>query len=82
MLVYIIKSGGSEIFCENRYATINKKGAKKHIIDEILSHERNQKYGDLIEEFAQDGKTLARKATLAVDDFLRIDDYTNKTRIK
>ena len=54
MLVYIIKSGESEINCENRYATINKDGAKKHIIDEILSRAYNQEYNDWVEEYAQD----------------------------
>ena len=54
MLVYIIKSGESEINYENRYATLDKDGAKKHIIDEILSRAYNQKYNDLVEEYAQD----------------------------
>lgn len=53
MLVYVIKSGESEINCENRYVTIDKDKAKKHIIDEILSR-AYKKYNYLAEEYAQD----------------------------
>ena len=54
MLVYVIKSGESEINCENRYVTIDKDNAKKHIIDEILSRAYNQEYNECVEDYAQD----------------------------
>ena len=65
-------------------ASIQEKAQK--VVDEFMEKFKNvQPLEDgtkVIEEFAQDGKTLARKATLDVDDFLTINDYANKTRIE
>ena len=64
-------------------AAIQEKAQK--VVDEFMEKFKNvqplEDGSKVIEEFAQDGKTLARKATLDVDDFLTINDYANKTRI-
>lgn len=86
-----VTAGVIALVHKGQIKSIQKEGAKvqekaQKVVDEFIEKFKNvQPLEDgtkVIEEFAQDGKTLARKATLDVDDFLRIDDYTNKTRIE
>ena len=86
-----VTAGVIALVHKGQIKSIQKEGAKiqeetQKVVDEFMEKFKNvqplEDGSKVIEEFAQDGKTLARKATLDMDDFLRIDDYTNKTRIE
>ncbi len=89
--VAAVTAGVIALIHKGQIKSIQKEGTKvqekaQKVVDEFMEKFKNvQPLEDgtkVIEEFAQDGKTLARKATLDVDDFLTINNYANKTKIE
>lgn len=86
-----VTAGVIALIYKGQIKSIQKEGVAiqekaQKVVDEFMEKFKNvqplEDGSKVIEEFAQDGKTLARKATLDVDDFLEINDYANKTRIE
>ena len=86
-----VTAGVIALIYKGQIKSIQKEGAAiqekaQKVVDEFMEKFKNvqplEDGSKVIEEFAQDGKTLARKATLDADDFLAINDYANKTRIE
>ena len=86
-----VTAGVIALIYKGQIKSIQKEGAAiqekaQKVVDEFMEKFKNvqplEDGSKVIEEFTQDGKTLARCATLNMDDFLAINDYANKTRIE